>query len=84
MSIIDEMTTTKIIPIISHVANDLINRIFEKNKFDAAYSRALMRNNDVKSAIVRKLYELYDPCFLLSVYEEKRLAFLKYLKKMVN
>ena len=62
-------------------AKDLINRVFEKNKFDAAYSKSLLRNNDVKSAIVRKLYELYDPCFLISVYEEKRLAFLKYLKK---
>ncbi len=63
-------------------AKDLIIRIFEKNKFDAAYSKNLNRNNDVKSAIVRKLYELYDPCFLLSVYEEKRLEYLKYLKRM--
>lgn len=63
-------------------AGDLINHIFEKNKFDAAYSRSLARNNDVKSAIVRKLYELYDPCYLLSIYEEKRQAYLKYIKNM--
>ena len=41
-------------------AEDLIERIFEKNKFDAAYSKSLARNNDARSAIARKLYELYE------------------------
>jgi hypothetical protein len=59
--------------------NDLINRVFEKDKFDAAFSKSLMRNNDAKSAIIKKLYELYDPSYLITVYEAVRKDYLKYV-----
>ena len=58
---------------------DLINRVFEKDKFDAAFSRSLSRNNDVKSAIIRKLYELYDPTYLISIYEKQRKSYIKFV-----
>ena len=60
-------------------AEDLISRVFEKDKFDAAFSKSLGRNNDVRSAIVRKLYELYDPTYLISIYEKQRKAYLKFI-----
>ena len=58
----------------------MIERIFEKNKFDAAYSKSLARNNDARSAIARKLYELYDPSYLVSVYNDRKEYYLNFIK----
>lgn len=57
------------------LAEDLGNQIFEKIVFDAGHSPALKRNNDVRSSIIEKIYELYDPLFLLSIYDKTRKGF---------
>lgn len=57
------------------LAEDLGNQIFEKVVFDAGHSPSLMRNNDVRSSIIEKIYELYDPLFLISIYDKTRSGF---------
>lgn len=57
------------------LADDLGNQIFEKIIFDAGHSPVLRRNNDVRSSIIEKMYELYDPLFLLTIYDKTRNGF---------
>lgn len=64
-----------------NLANDLENQIFEKVMYDASHSPELKRNNDVRSALIRKIYELYNPFYLLSYYEKAKNEFLNLLEK---
>lgn len=57
------------------LAYELENQIFEKILFDASRSSLIGRGNDAKSALVAKVYELYNPLYLLTRYEESRLLF---------
>lgn len=63
------------------LATDLCNQIFERILFDASHSPSLKRNNDVRSALVRKIYDLYNPVYLLSIYEKAKETFLELLAK---
>ena len=57
------------------LANDLNNQIFEKVMFDASHSPELKRGNDASTALIVRIYELYNPLYLLSVYEKARTEF---------
>lgn len=63
------------------LANDLANQIFEKVVFDSSHSPALKRNNDVRSSIIEKIYELYNPVFLLAIYDKTRSEFEQFLNQ---
>lgn len=63
------------------LAEDLGNQIFEKVLFDAGHSPVLGRNNDVRSSIIEKIYELYDPMYLLTIYDKARTTFESLLNK---
>lgn len=66
------------------LANDLESQIFEKLVFDASHSENLKRNNDAKSALLKQIYELYNPTYLLHSLEEARINFEKHLKKQTK
>lgn len=63
------------------VAEILETQLFEKITFDSSHSKNLGRNNDVNSAILEKIYYLYDPFELLERYEESRKEFGLLLNK---
>ncbi len=54
------------------LARDLANQIFEKVTFDSSHSLDLMRNNDVNSALLIKIYDLYNPIYLLNAYQNAK------------
>lgn len=54
------------------LSNELINNVFEYDIFCSATSLELKRNNDVESAVTKKIYEIYNPYDLLQPYEKKR------------
>lgn len=58
---------------------DLENQLFEKTLYDASHAKSLKRNNDVDSAIINKLYELYNPYTLLKRYNKVKDNFEKLL-----
>lgn len=62
------------------LAEDLGNQIFERIMFDSSHSEALKRNNDVRNAIVTKIYDLYNPVYLLAIYDKTREGFESILK----
>lgn len=66
---------------IYRLATDLQMRIFEKTLFDASHSLELKRNNDVRSAILKKIYNLYNPNDLHGKYESLKMKFDKLLKE---
>lgn len=51
---------------------DLEDRVFNRLLYEASHAKSLKRGNDVKSAIIKKIYDLYNPCYMLSIYETKR------------
>lgn len=63
------------------LADELNDQIFEKIIFDASRSELFRRGNDARSALVSKVYELYNPLYLLTRYEETRVEFDKGLNK---
>lgn len=60
---------------IYNLAEDLGNQIFERIMFDASHSPSLKRNNDVRSAIITKIYDLYNPIYLLALFEKAKNGF---------
>lgn len=62
------------------LAEDLGNQIFERIMFDSSHSPSLRRNNDVRNAIITKIYDLYNPIYLLAIYEKTRKGFDDMLK----
>ncbi len=60
---------------IYNLAEDLGNQIFERIMFDASHSSSLKRNNDVRSAIITKIYDLYNPIYLLALFEKAKNGF---------
>lgn len=62
------------------LAEDLTNQIFERIMFDASHADSLKRNNDVKSAVINKIYDLYNPLYLLGNFETARNKFNKLLE----
>lgn len=63
------------------LANDLDDQIFEKVIFDSSHSTELGRGNDATTALIVKIYELYNPVYLLSIYENARNRFMDLLEK---
>lgn len=63
------------------LAHDLEIRVFAKVLFDASHSLELKRNNDVRNAILKKIYELYDPTLLFESYEKLRKQYLDLVKE---
>lgn len=63
------------------LSSDLCTQIFERILFDASHSSSLKRNNDVRSALIKKIYDLYNPVYLLSIYEKAKDTFLELLAK---
>ena len=63
------------------LATDLENQIFEKIMFDASHSPELRRGNDASTALIVKIYELYNPLYLLSIYEKSKHRFDDLLDK---
>lgn len=63
------------------LAHDLENQIFERVMYDASHSPLLKRNNDVRSALIKKVYDLYNPFYLLSLYEKSKDEFLEIIKE---
>lgn len=63
------------------LADDLDDQIFEKIIFDASHSSELRRGNDATTALIVKIYELYNPLYLLSIYERARTEFEDLLDK---
>ena len=61
------------------LATDLENQIFEKITFDASHSSELKRGNDATTALIVKIYELYNPLYLLSIFEKSKNEFEKLL-----
>ena len=57
------------------LANDLVNQIFERIIFDSGHSKNLGRNNDAKSAILTRIYDLYEPKYLTLSYENAKKEF---------
>lgn len=57
------------------LADDLGNQIFERIMFDASHSPSLKRNNDVRSALITKIYDLYNPIYLLALFEKAKNGF---------
>lgn len=63
------------------LADDLDDQIFEKIIFDSSHSSILKRGNDATTALIVKIYELYNPLYLLSIYENSRKRFEELLDK---
>ncbi len=61
------------------LADELNDQIFERVMFDASHSDSLRRNGDVRTAIITKIYDLYNPVYLLKVYDDVRKEFEKIL-----
>ncbi len=57
------------------LADDLDDRMFEKIMFDASHSPVLKRGNDATTALIVKMYELYNPLYLLSIYDNAKRDF---------
>lgn len=57
------------------LAEDLGSQIFERVMFDSSHSEELKRNNDVRNAIVTKIYDLYNPVYLLAIFDKAREGF---------
>ena len=64
------------------LAFDLGNQIFERIMFDASHSPKLKRNNDVTSALINKIYDLYNPVYLLGIYAAAKTKFEEILDSM--
>ena len=60
---------------------DLANEIFERLMFDSSHSPSLMRNNDVNSALLTKIYDLYNPIYLMGIYQTAKNDFDNLLNK---
>jgi hypothetical protein len=67
---------------IYNLANDLDDQLFEKLIFDAGHSKKLGRYADVNSALLSKIYFLYNPFDLLNRYEKARKDFELKVSKM--
>lgn len=63
------------------LADELDDEIFEKVMFDASHSPVLKRGNDVHTALITHIYELYNPLYLLKIYEDARKEFDSLLNK---
>lgn len=63
------------------LADELDDEIFEKVMFDASHSPVLKRGNDVHTALITHIYELYNPLYLLGIYEETKKEFDELLNK---
>ena len=66
------------------LADDLVDQLFLKCKFDSAHSRKLNRCNDSQSSLYKYIYSLYDPFDLLKRYERLRKKLLKFLEEQDN
>lgn len=63
------------------LADELDDEIFEKVMFDASHSPVLKRGNDVHTALITHIYELYNPLYLLGIYEDSKKDFDQLLDK---
>jgi len=66
------------------LARDLEDSVLDYYLYLASHSRRLERNNDVKSAIITNLYELYSPYKSLDRFENLRKYFADELSKESN
>ena len=66
------------------LARDLEDSVLDYYLYLASHSRRLQRNNDVKSAIITSLYELYSPYKSLDRFEAIREYFATQLAKEKN
>ena len=60
---------------------DLENEMFERDLYNAGHAKSLKRNNDVDSALINKMYDLYDPYTLLKRYNKVKDLFEKILEE---
>ena len=63
------------------LAAALADEVFERIVFDSSYSESLMRNNDVNSALLIKIYDLYNPIYLIGIYQKAKNEFDECLKE---
>ncbi len=66
------------------LSNDLIERIVDRVVYQSAHSPELKRHNDVNSAIIDKIYDLYNPVYLLKRYDDARLEYKRLLDDNSN
>ncbi len=63
------------------LGDDLSNQIFERIMYEASHSPSLKRNNDVRNAILNKIYDLYNPVYLLAIFDKTRNSFETILER---
>ncbi len=66
------------------LADTLVNQLFEKVLFNSSHSKDLGRNGDANSALLEKLYSLYDPFDLIERFESTRKKFELSISKKGN
>ena len=66
------------------LAFDLENSVFDYYLYLTSHSRRLSRNNDVESAIIRNIYDIYSPLVSLNRFEKIRKEFGDFLAKESN
>ena len=66
------------------LAVDLENSVLDYYLYLASHSRRLLRNNDVESAIIRNIYDMYSPLVSLNRFEKIRKDFGDFLAKESN
>ena len=60
---------------------DLTDQIFERIIFDSSHSSGLKRNNEVNSALLTKIYDLYNPVYLVGIYSKAKDEFEEMLDR---
>ena len=63
------------------LSEDLVSQMFDKVIYDSAHSILLGRGNDSISALITHIYELYNPMYLLTRYEETKNKYEKLLEE---
>ena len=63
------------------LSEDLVSQMFDKVIYDSAHSILLGRGNDSISALITHIYELYNPMYLLTRYEEAKNKYEKLLEE---
>lgn len=65
-----------------NLSHNIEIQCFEKTLFDASHSSTLNRNRNAETALIIKLYDLYNPYDLLPRYDSKKVEFEQLLLKL--
>lgn len=65
-----------------NLSHNIEIQCFEKTLFDASHSLTLNRNRNAETALIIKLYDLYNPYDLLARYDSKKIEFEQLLLKL--